>query len=389
MMNAVKLLPAVLVALAMLAVPPAGATTAGIETSLPVPIENLVHIEGVRENALVGYGIVVGLAGTGDTARTGATVQSIANTLTRFGVRITADQVSSRNVAAVVITATMPAFPTAGDKIDVNVASAGDARSLVGGTLMLAPLHGADDQIYALAQGPLSVGGFRYDAFGNVVQKNHPTVGEIPGGATLERSVTSSVVTAAGNLYLVLNDPDYITAAHIADALNQRLPDLDGAKVVRAQAVDASKVLVRLTDDERANLVHVIASIESASVVPNEVARVVINERTGTVVSGGDVRIGQVTVAHGELKVTVATNYLVSQPLIIGRSGGGVRTEVVPDADVKVKEDNKPVLHLPEGTSVSDLVYALNKIKVSPRDMISILEAIKRAGSLRAELIIQ
>ncbi len=370
-------------------VTPALATVEKAPDPAPIRIKELAHIDGIRENALVGYGLVVGLAGTGDTARSGPTVQSIANTLSRFGVRITPDQVSSRNIAAVVITGTLPAFPNAGDKIDVNVASIGDARSLVGGTLMMAPLRGPDDKTYALAQGPISVGGFRYDAFGNVVQKNHPTVGQIPGGATLEESVHSSVVSSAGNMYVVLDDPDYTTAARVADALNSRLPAIDDGKMARAQAVDASRILVHLTPDERADLVSVIKQIETATVMPDQVARVVINERTGTVVSGGDVRIGEVTVTHGELKVTIATDFLVSQPLILGRAGSGVRTAVTPDADIKVSESENPVVSLPAGTSVADLVFALNKIKVSPRDVISILQGIKRAGSLRADLIIQ
>jgi flagellar P-ring protein precursor FlgI len=379
-------------ALALMPIVPALAAIDHPHEQASVRIKEIAHIDGIRENALVGYGLVVGLAGTGDTARSGPTTQSIANTLTRFGVRITPDEVSSRNIAAVVITATLPRFPNAGDKIDVNVASMGDARSLVGGTLMLAPLRGPDDKIYALAQGPISVGGFRYDAFGNVVQKNHPTVGQIPGGATLEESLHTPIVSPAGNLYVVLEDPDYTTAARVAETINAGLPataDRDGHVSVRARAVDASRILVHLTSEEQANLVGIVEKIETATVVPDQVARVVINERTGTVVSGGDVRIGDVTITHGELKVTVATDFLVSQPLVLGRAGSGVRTAVVPDADIKVSEEDKPVVNLPSGTSVADLVFALNKIKVSPRDIISILQGIKRAGSLRADLIIQ
>jgi flagellar P-ring protein precursor FlgI len=360
-----------------------------LSASAPVRLKELAHIDGVRDNALVGYGLVVGLAGTGDTDRGGATMQSIANALIRFGVRVTPDEITSRNVAAVIVTTTLPPFANAGDKLDVNVASMGDARSLVGGTLMLAPLRGADDKVYALAQGPLSVGGFRYDAFGNVVQKNHPTVGQVPGGATIEATVATSVVSTAGNLYVVLSDPDYTTAGRVADAINSRLPPLDDGGETRARAVDAGRIVVHLTPSERADLVHVIGRIEDSQISPDQTARVVVNERTGTVVSGGDVRLGAVTVTHGELKVTVSTDYLVSQPIVIGDAGSSVRTAIVPQADLKVDEGTKAAVSLPAGTSVSDLVFALNKIKVSPRDMISILEAIKRAGSLRAELIIQ
>lgn len=384
-----------LMALAAQAVAPASMASAAAAPA-PLPVESTVvrlkelgHIDGVRENALTGYGLVVGLAGTGDTARSGPTVQSIANTLTRFGVRITPDQVTARNIAAVVISGTLPAFANSGEKIDVNVASIGDARSLVGGTLMLAPLRGADDQIYALAQGPLSVGGFRYDAFGNVVQKNHPTVGQIPGGAILETTVATRIVTPSGNLFVLLDDPDYTTAERAAEAINARLPPIENGQVIRAQAVDASRIAVRLTDEERVHAVAMVQAIESVSITPDQVARVVMNERTGTVVSGGDVRLGEVTVSHGELKVSITTDYLVSQPVVLGRSSRGVRTAVVPEADIDVSETDKPVLSLPAGTKVADLVFALNKIKVPPRDTISILQAMKRAGSLHAELVIQ
>ncbi len=364
--------------------PPA---TSGLSTS--VRLKELAHIDGVRDNSLVGYGLVVGLAGTGDSDRGGPTMQSIANTLTRFGVRVTPDQINSRNVAAVIVTTTLPPFAVPGDKLDVNVASMGDARSLVGGTLVLAPLRGADDKVYALAQGPLSVGGFKYDAFGNVVQKNHPTVGQIPGGASVEAAVGTSVVSQAGNLYVVLDDPDFTTAGRVADAINATLSPMPDSSEIRARAVDASRVVVHLTEGERADLVHVIGRIEDSHLVPDETPRIVVNERTGTVVSGGDVRIGAVTVTHGELRVTVTTDYLVSQPLVIGEAGSSVHTAIVPQADLKVEEPPRSSVTLPAGTSVGDLVFALNKIKVSPRDMISILEAIKRAGALRSELIIQ
>jgi len=354
-----------------------------------VRLKELVHLEGARENALVGYGIVVGLAGTGDSSRSQPTLQSIANTLTRFGLRVTSDEIASRNIAAVIVTATLPPFVSPGEKIDINVASIGDARSLLGGTLMLAPLKGADEQVYVLAQGPLSVGGFRYDAFGNVVQKNHPTVGQVPGGGTVEAAVSSHVVSPSGNLFLLLDNPDYTTAARAADAINARLPPIQSGQVVRAQAVDASRIAVRLTEEDRFQLVKTIEALESITVQPDQSARVVVNERTGTVVSGGDVRLGNVTVSYGELKVSVSTDYLYGGPVFVGRGGHGLRGGIVPDADIDVDEVAKPAVNMPEGARVSDLIAALNKIKVSPRDTISILEAIKRAGSLHAELIIQ
>jgi flagellar P-ring protein precursor FlgI len=354
-----------------------------------IRLKDLVHIEGVRDNALVGYGLVVGLAGTGDSSRNEPTLQSIANTLTRFGLRVTSDEISSRNIAGVIITATLPAFINPGDKIDINVASIGDARSLLGGTLMLAPLKGPDEQIYALAQGPLSVGGFRYDAFGNVVQKNHPTVGQIPGGAIVEASVSSHVVSQSGNLFLLLDSPDYTTAARAADAINARMPPIEGGTVIRAQAVDAERIAVRLTEDERYHLVGSIETIEGTVIRPDQAARIVVNERTGAVVSGGDVRLGSVTVSYGELKVSISTEYSAASPILVGHGGHGIRSTALPDVDLDVDEVSKPAVTMPEGAKVSDLVTALNKIKISPRDTISILEAIKRAGSLHAELIIQ
>lgn len=353
-----------------------------------VRLKDMAHIEGVRDNALVGYGIVIGLAGTGDTSRSGPTVQSIANALTRFGVRVTPDQIASRNIAAVVLTASLPAFASAGDKLDVTVSALGDARSITGGTLMLAPLHGPDDRIYALAQGPVSVGGFRYDAFGNLVQKNHPTAGMIPGGASVELTTTTHIVSQAGNVYVLLDSPDYTTASRVADTLNASLGPLE-TQGQRALAVDAQRIAVRLSDADRMDLVKVIRTIEGTVVVPDQAALVVVNERTGTVVSGGDVRVGQVTIAQGDLKVDVSTRYNVSQPLIIGQGGPGIRTVTVPEADLKVSEHNDSSVNMPEGTRVADLVAALNKIKVTPRDIISILQAIKRANALHAQLVIQ
>ncbi|HZR33825.1 MAG TPA: flagellar basal body P-ring protein FlgI [Nevskia sp.] len=375
--------------LAAVAATGAAAANPSPPAALAVKVRDLAHVQGVRDNQLVGYGIVAGLAGTGDSQRSSATLQSISNTLARFGVRVTPDQISSRNVAAVMITATLPAFASSGDKLDVNVASLGDARSLTGGTLMLAPLKGPDDKVYALAQGPLSVGGFRYDAFGNLLEKNHPTVGQIPGGAIIEADVATSVVSKAGTVYVVLDNPNYVTADRIADALSAALPPMPDARVHRVQAVDAGRVLVRLTADDQAQLVKVLATIEATAIVPDDEARIVVNERTGTVVSGGDVRLGQVSVAQGDLKVEIATDYAVSQPVVIGRAGPGVRSVVVPETQIKADESSNAAVSLPAGTTVADLVAALNRLKVAPRDTISILQAIRRAGSLHAQLIIQ
>lgn len=354
-----------------------------------VKLRDLAHVQGVRDNALVGYGIVVGLAGTGDSSRSAATLQSTSNALARFGVRVTPDQISARNVAAVVLTATLTPFVGSGDKLDVNVASMGDARSLTGGTLMMAPLKGADDKIYAIAQGPLSVGGFRYDSYGNLIEKNHPTVGQVPGGATIESDVMTSIVSSAGSVYVVLDTPSYVTADRVASALSQALPPYPDTRVQRVQAIDAGRIVVRLTPQDQARLVSVVATIEATPVVPDDTSRIVVNERTGTVVSGGDVRLGQVSVAQGDLKVDIRTDYLASQPQVIGHPGPGIRSYLYPETQISIDETQSAEVALPAGTSVSELVSALNRLKVAPRDVISILQAIKRAGSLHAQLIIQ
>lgn len=349
-----------------------------------VRIKDLGRIDGVRDNQLVGYGLVTGLAGTGDSMRNRATRQSIANLLGRFDVFIPNDQVQSRNVAAVMVMASLPPFASGGDKIDVTVTSIGDARSLLGGSLLLTPLKGPDNVVHALAQGPLSVGGYKYDLNGNVVQKNHPTVGTIPDGATIEVGVATDVLKAGSKLSFMLADPDYTTAQRIAESLNI---NLRYGRV--AQAVSASRVDISVPVEERGQLVEFMTQVENATIEPDQRARVVVNERTGTVIAGGDVKISKVTVSHGDLKVSIVTDYLVSQPTLVSRTGPGVRTEVVPRTRIDVQEPEQEGGVVEANNTVADLVKALNKIRTSPRDMISILQGIKAAGALHAELIIQ
>ncbi|HEY6863634.1 MAG TPA: flagellar basal body P-ring protein FlgI, partial [Burkholderiales bacterium] len=269
--------------------------------------------------------------------------------------------------------------------VDVVVTSIGDARSLLGGTLLLTPLKGADAVVHALAQGPLSVGGYKYDLNGNVVQKNHPTVGAIPSGATVELAVATEVVKD-DHLSFVLSDPDYTTASRVADSLNTTL----GSGAV-ARAVDAGRIEIAIPPEERARLVTYMTRIENVSIEPDQRAKVVVNERTGTVVSGGDVRISHVVVSHGDLKVSITTDYLVSQPTGVAFTGPGVRTAVVPRTRIEVQEapadGNVAVVEV--SNTVADLVKALARIKTQPRDMISILQGIKAAGALHADLIIQ
>jgi len=349
-----------------------------------VRIKDLGRIDGVRENQLVGYGLVTGLAGSGDSLRNRATRQSIANLLSQFELYVPNDQVQSRNVAAVIVIAKLPAFASPGERVDATVTSIGDARSLLGGTLLLTPLKGADGVVHALAQGPLSVGGYKYDLNGNVVQKNHPTVGAIPGGATVELAAATEVLKG-DHLSFMLAEPDYTTASRVADSLNATL----GAGRI-AQAVDAGRIDVEVPAPDRARLVAFMTRIENATIEPDHRAKVIVNERTGTVVSGGDVRISRVIVSHGDLKVSITTDYLVSQPALVSFTGPGVRTAVVPKTRIEVQESEGEGGGVVEASNtVADLVRALARVKTHPRDMISILQGIKAAGALHADLIIQ
>ena len=351
------------------------------ETEL-IRMKDLGKFQGWRENALIGYGIVTGLAGTGDSPTNRATRQALANTLQQFNLTVPTDQIQSRNVAVVMVTASLPAFAHEGDSVDITVTSAGDARSLVGGALMMTPLKAANGRIYALAQGPLSVGGYRYDANGNVVQKNHPTVGSVPGGAIVEASVPKSEQPLPDQLTFVLQDADYTTAERVAEAINVRFGDR------LAQARDASGIDIRVPQAERDQLVRFIARLESVNVEPDRRAKVVINERTGTIVSGGDVRISKIAVSQGDLRVSISTDNSISQPLVVGRAGDNVRTQVVANSTVDVSEASGTGF-VSANNTVADLVQSLARLKTNTRDIISILRAVKAAGALHAELIVQ
>jgi flagellar P-ring protein precursor FlgI len=345
-------------------------------------VKDLGKLQGWRENSLVGYGIVTGLAGTGDSPGNRATRQALSNVFSQFNLTLPPEQVQSRNVAVVVVSASLPTFAREGDTLDVTVNSAGDARSLLGGSLLLTPMKAANGRVYALAQGPLSVGGYRYDANGNVVQKNHPTVGSVPGGAVVEVATGSEVVAPGQNLTFVLAEPDYTTASRVAAAINTQF----GAGLARAH--DASGIEIEVPESQRSQLVGFVARIESVAVRPDRRAKVVINERTGTVVAGGDVGISRVAISHGDLKISVVSQNSVSQPNVIGNAGAGVRTAAITNTRVDVDEENGPG-YLASGTTVSDLVQSLARLKTSTRDVISILRAIKAAGALHAELVVQ
>jgi flagellar P-ring protein precursor FlgI len=356
------------------------ASTAGADG---VRIKDLGKLQGWRENALVGYGIVTGLAGTGDSPSSRATRQALSNALAQLDLVVPPDQVQSRNVAVVMVAATLSPFAREGDTLDVTVTSAGDARSLLGGSLLLTPLKGPDGKVHALAQGPLSVGGYRYAANGNLVQKNHPTTGSIPGGATVELGVSGEVLKDGQLLTFVLTDPDFTTASNLAAAINDTL----GQQV--AEARDANAVDILVPEGQRRRAVTFVAQLEAISVQADRRAKVVVNERTGTVVAGGDVTLSPVSISHGDIKISVATYNEASQPNFTYRSGPGVRTTIVSNTTVEVDDRAGPVFVAPGTSTVSDLVQTLVRLQTSTRDIISILQAIKAAGALHAELVIQ
>ena len=349
-----------------------------------IRIKDLGKFSGWRENALVGYGLVTGLAGTGDSPGSKATRQSIANLLSQFDFTIAPEQIQSRNVAVVIVTASLPAFARAGDSVDVTVTSLGDARSLVGGSLLLTPLKGPNQRVYALAQGPVAVGGYKYDLNGNVVQKNHPTVGGIPGGAVVEVGVTSQMVAANDTVTFVLGEPDYTTAHRVATKINAAL----GAAL--AEASDAAGVSIQVPPASRARLSAFLTQVENLAIEPDRRAKVVINERTGTVVAGADVRISRVAISHGDLRVSIVTEHTVSQPFQVQAGiAPGVRTTTISNSRVDVAERNESGYIEPGSNTVAELVQSLTRIKTNTRDIISILRAIKAAGALHAELVVQ
>jgi len=353
------------------------------DTTGTVRIKDLGKLQGWRDNALTGYGIVTGLAGTGDSPSNRTTRQALSNVLQQFNLTVPPDQVQSRNVAVVMVSAVLPTFAREGDAIDITVASAGDARSLVGGSLLLTPLKGPNGRVYALAQGPLTVGGYRYDANGNVVQKNHPTLASVPGGAVVEVGLAASLMSAKRQVTFKLAEPDFVTADAVARAVNAQVgPGL-------ARALDASGIEVDVPAERQANLVEFIAQLEKVQVTPDRRAKVVINERTGTVVAGGDVRIQRVAISHGDLKISITSQSDASQPVLVSQTGPGVRTVVVTNSFVDVNEP-AGTHFVPAGhTTVADLVRSLSNLKIASRDIISILRAVKAAGALHAELVVQ
>lgn len=340
-------------------------------------VKDIASIEGIRDNQLVGYGIVVGLQGTGDSQQTTFPIQTLVSTLLRMGVSVPAGSIRVQNLAAVFVSATLPPFSRSGTKLDVTVSSAGDARSLEGGLLLMTPLYGADGKIYAQAQGPLVVGGYAITANGNTKQMNHPNTARIPFGAIVERAVALDI-SDKGQFSLLLNDADFRSAEAVASAINRTL------NRAAAHPVDSRRVVLTASPGEE--VPAFLAQVESIEVPIYPRAKVIVNERTGTVVIGGTVVLQPVSILHGGLAVNVVSEFQVSQPGPFSRGGS---TQVVQQTSVDALD--KPVnrIDLKQGATVDDLVRSLQAIGASARDVISILQAMKSAGALEAEIEVQ
>jgi flagellar P-ring protein precursor FlgI len=329
----------------------------------------------VRENPVLGYGMVVGLRGTGDRQQTVFTTQTLANMLQRMGVQIPATTIRVNNIAAVFVTASLPPFSSPGTRLDVTVSSVGDARSLEGGLLLLTPLYGADGKVYAAAQGAVTLGGYSAGSAGNTKQVNHPTIGRIPGGGLVERD-SSVDLRKWQKVSLVLTDPNYTTAENVATAINRELGQ------AAATALDGRRVEVDAVLAASPDMPKLLARIENLPVEVRRRARVVVNERTGTVVMGKDVRLGAVSILHGSFSIAVTTELDASQPNPLSTG----KTTVLPQTSLKAEESPAHRIELTEGASVEDLVSGLQRIGATARDVIAILQAIHAAGALEAEL---
>ena len=339
-------------------------------------VKDIANVKGVRSNQLIGYGLVVGLNRTGDKDRTEFTVQSLASMLARMGIGVDADAVEVKNVAAVMVTAELPPFSRTDSTIDAMVSSIGDAKSLEGGSLVMTPLFAADGSVYAIAQGPISVGGFAAGGgAGSSVQKNHPTVGRLANGAIVEREVEFTM-DGESDLLIALSRADFTTALRTTRAINAHF----GGAV--ASARDPGSIRVSVPTRFRDNVVRFMAELESVEVVPDGIARVILNERTGTVVMGDAVRISTVAVAHGNLSISISARNEVSQPNALAEG----ETVEVRNEDVEASEDEAALTLVDGPVTIQELVQGLNAIGVTPRDLISILQAIKAAGALSADL---
>jgi flagellar P-ring protein precursor FlgI len=337
----------------------------------------LVSIEGVRDNQLIGYGLVVGLKGTGDRQQTLFSAQSLANLLQQMGVATNPAILRVANTAAVMVTATLPPFAQPGVHIDVTASAIGDAPNLQGGTLLLTSLKGVDGQVYAISQGPVVTGGFSTGRSGTGQTVNHPTVGRVPGGATIERPAPT--VSPVGRVKLQLTQPDFMTAQRISAVINDKFAD---GKPPLAKAENSALVAVTIPPDYASRTVEFIADVEALQVQADRAARVVINERTGTIVMGKEVRVSPVAIMHGNLTVEIQTVNTVSQPPPFSQG----QTVVVPQVGLTAKEEKSRSLVLKQGATVEELVRALGSIGSTPRDVIAILQSLRAAGALEADI---
>ncbi|MBM9602997.1 flagellar basal body P-ring protein FlgI [Desulfopila inferna] len=346
-------------------------------------IKDIANLHGVRTNQLIGYGLVTGLNGTGDDMKkTTFTLQAIYNMMVRNGISIDPkelDGVKIDNIAAVMVTATLPPFSRPGSRIDVLVSSMGDADSLAGGTLLMTPLKGADDNVYAVAQGPLSIGAFSFGGKAAKAQKNHPTVGRISNGAIIENTVPVEL-GEDGKIVYQLNNADFTTATRMSDSINR----IFGKNT--AFPNDSGTVIVHIPESNRDNVVSFVSEVESIEILSDSVARVVVNERTGTIVMGKDVKLSTVAVSHGNLSLVVKEYEDVVQPNPLGEGDTVVTRET--SLEVVEEEGRLTVLDLPHGVSIGEIASALNAIGATPRDLIAIFQAIKASGSMQGELII-
>lgn len=337
-------------------------------------IKDIAKVQGVRSNQLVGYGLVVGLSGTGDSNKTIETLQSVASMLKEFGVSINTASLKTKNVAAVMVTAQLPPFVREGDTIDITVSSMGDAKSIQGGTLLQTPLKAANGQVYAVGQGAVSTGGFFAGRGGSSAQKNFPTVGLTPNGAIVEKSVEADL-GGDGTIALSLSKPDFTTAARIASAVNARYGNV-------AKANNPGRVDITVPYMYRNDVVGFVANLEDLYVTPDNIAKVIVNERTGTIVMGGNVAVDEIAIAQGGLSINITKTTDVNQPEPFSYG----ETIVSKNTDVAVAGDKAHTIVLQATANVNDIVGALNAVGATPRDIISILQAIKAAGALHADL---
>ncbi|MEH3037442.1 MAG: flagellar basal body P-ring protein FlgI [Sphingomonas adhaesiva] len=347
-----------------------------------VPIKALGRFDGWRDNALVGYGLVTGLSGSGDSRNSALTRQALRNVLSRLGSNVAPEDISSRNVAAVVVTARLPASANVGDQIDVTVSSIADARSIAGGTLLMTSLVGPDQHVYALAQGPLVVGGHQFEAQLNSHQRNYPTTGRIAMGATIEQAVDARLVGPGGTMAFLLAEPDFETARNVAAAIVARFG-------VGAARVDNADRVTIVPPSDPAAVADRIAAIEALTVQPARQFRVVVNERTGTVVAGADVTISPAVISQGDIRVQVETRSDASQPSFISGLSNDIASLVITNTRLDVDDGGDDAAIRLGSTTVGDLVQGLHQLHVGTRRMIGILQALRSAGALHAELVVE